>query len=110
MGLKRALNRAGAILIAGCLYPAYHFGPTRLLPADPPSLGEDWSLATLMELAKVFGQKRFQANWARFFLLLMHSIPRGKAQTAGAVHTSPARPRLLASRALQEEELVRVAG
>lgn len=36
-GLRKALRRSGAIRAIGNIYPAYHFGPTRWLPADHPS-------------------------------------------------------------------------
>lgn len=36
-GLRKALRKAGATTIVGALYPGYHYGPTRMLPADHPT-------------------------------------------------------------------------
>ena len=81
-GLRRALRRAGATVIAGCLYPAFQFGPTRLLPADHPTrdtcfpescksvLEKEHDEDILRGLASVVGLRRVQSNWVRFFLLI----------------------------------------
>ena len=74
-GLRKALRRAGSTLVAGCLYVAHHFGPTRLLPADHPTRGNDFppptrsflgtttGLTELLQLAKISSLSRWASNW-----------------------------------------------
>lgn len=82
-GLRPALRRT----VAGALYPAYHFGPTRLLPADHPTRDNDFaspcrSLAPsgttcteLLQFSKISGLARKGANWVRLVLLLLQALP-----------------------------------
>lgn len=86
-GLRRALRRAGTTVIAGCIYPAFQFGPTRLLPADHPTRDTNFpeSCASILEkehgenilrgLASVVGLRRVQSNWVRLFLLIVPHWP-----------------------------------
>lgn len=86
-GLRPALRRAGATLVAGCIYPSYHFGPTRILPADHPTgdasvpdpgpsiLRGGESEQALFDLMQVAGLKRHQSNWARLCLLILQGLP-----------------------------------
>ncbi|CAK9114368.1 Uncharacterized protein SCF082_LOCUS52990 [Durusdinium trenchii] len=86
-GLRPVMRKAGATLIAGCLYPSYHFGPTRLLPADHPSrdaempkpslsfLKGDEDEDALYDLMQVSGLRRHQSNWVRLCLLLLSELP-----------------------------------
>ena len=81
-GLRPAVRRIGATLIAGCLYPALHFFPTRSNKADQPtrnvpipdgvphSVLYQKDLDGVLSLARVPGLKRFAANWVRLVLLL----------------------------------------
>ena len=81
-GLRPAIRRIGSTLVAGCLYPALHFFPTRYNKADHPTrnvaiprpvpgsiLHQD-CLGEIISLAKIPGLKRFAANWVRLVLLL----------------------------------------
>ena len=80
IGLRPCLRRIAAILIAGDIYPALHYAPTRLNPADHPSRRNelleplracramDLSENELFQMAKVSGLKRSFANWARLIL------------------------------------------
>ena len=82
-GLQRVLRRVGAASVAGSLYPAYHFGPTRMIPADHPTRDHDIpppcksflrstdTLEYCLSLAKVQGLARHSANWIRLFLMLL---------------------------------------
>ena len=76
--LRPILRRIGALQIAGCLYPALHFAPTRLNPADPPSRGRPLDRAwgsfcegiggeALYDLLELPSMRRFAANWVRLF-------------------------------------------
>lgn len=82
-GLRPAIRRIGSTLVAGCLYPALHFFPTRYNKADHPtrnvaiprpvpgSILRQNCLAEIISLAKIPGLKRFAANWVRLVLLLV---------------------------------------
>ena len=82
-GLQKALRRSGAAIVGGCLYPAFIFGPTRIIPADHPTRDHEIprpskSLAdniqdfdSVLELAKVQGLSRQAANWIRLVLLVL---------------------------------------
>lgn len=82
-GLRPVVRRAGATCIAGCLYPSYHFSPTRYNPSDCPtrdvelplpsgsSFADHLDLDGLHALARVSGLKRFAANWSRLVCLLL---------------------------------------
>ena len=84
-GLRPCLRRSGAIVVAGCLYPSYHFGPTRLNVADCPTrdyelppaclsvIPEDADLGRLLDLCSLSNLNRRAANWVRLFLLLANS-------------------------------------
>ncbi|CAK9109555.1 unnamed protein product [Durusdinium trenchii] len=86
-GLRPALRRAGSTIVAGALYPAYHFGPTRLLPADHPTpenefpppcrscLPPEATCAELLQFSKVSNLARKGANWVRLVLLLLQNLP-----------------------------------
>ena len=81
-GLRRHLRRAGALIVAGCLYPSYHFGPTRWNVADCPTrdlafpeksksaLSTYKNFEEYMALASVQPVSRWAANWLRLFTLL----------------------------------------
>ena len=81
-GLRPALRRIGTTLIAGCLYPALHFFPTRSNKADhptrnseipepvPSSILKEKGLSEVLSFTKIPGLKRFAANWVRLVLLL----------------------------------------
>ena len=86
-GLRPAIRRIGSTLIAGCLYPALHFFPTRSNKADHPTRDKDIpdpvpnsvlqekSLEEVVSLAKIPGLKRFAANWVRLTVLLFEKLP-----------------------------------
>ena len=82
--LGASLRKVGATLVAGGLYPAWHYSPTRLNPSDDPTrdqacrpasgpqlanLGSPWLLAALGGLSKP------RADWARLFLLVGFPSP-----------------------------------
>ena len=87
-GLRPALRRIGATLIAGCLYPALHFFPTRSNKADHPtrdseipdpvpcSVLRSRDLQEAVSLARIPDLKRFAANWTRLVLLLLGGPPK----------------------------------
>ena len=70
LGLRQCLRRIAAIVLAGDLYPALHFAPTRLNPADHPSRmrellealkscrAENLTKKELFQLARVSGLKK----------------------------------------------------
>ena len=82
LGLRQCLRRIAAIVLAGDLYPALHFAPTRLNPADHPSRmrellealksfrAENLTKKELFQLARVSGLRRASANWVRLFLFV----------------------------------------
>ena len=86
-GLRKSLRRVGATLIAGCLYPSLHFGPTRILPADHPTRDHDLPdpcescvpkpcpFADLLDFSRIRTLRRFASNWLRLFLLLLETVP-----------------------------------
>ena len=86
-GLRPAVRRIGATLVAGCLYPSLHFFPTRSNKADHPtrdstipdpvpcSVLYEQSLSETISLAKIPGLKRFAANWVRLTLILVGRPP-----------------------------------
>lgn len=84
-GLRPVLRRAACVCLAGCLYPAYLFAPTRWNPGDCPTRNVDFPLPVkngfcrslsfeeLLALSPASGLRRFLSNWARLFLLLSGS-------------------------------------
>ena len=81
-GLRPTLKKIGATILAGCLYPALHFFPTRYNGADHPTRDNvipkpcshslrPKSRQELFQLAKVSSLRRFAANWVRLTLLLL---------------------------------------
>ena len=81
-GLRKVLRRTGAVAVAGCLYPAYHFGPTRLNIADCPTRDSELpspcksfsellpAVRDLYAISNVGPLRRFASNWVRLFLLV----------------------------------------
>ena len=81
-GLRPCLRRSGATIIAGCLYPAYHFGPTRLNVADAPTrdcplpdacdsvLPVGCGFDSLLDFCSLSSLNRAGANWIRLTLLV----------------------------------------
>ena len=81
-GLRKVTRKVGATTVAGCLYPAYHFCPTRFNPSDCPtrnvempspaqsSFVFDLPVESLYELASASGLRRFASNSVRLVLLL----------------------------------------
>ena len=78
--LSPVLKQAAAIQVAGCLYPAYSYGPSKLNVSDDPSRGvpiregSDRSLLDFLDAEEVRGEgavglRRFQANWLRLVVL-----------------------------------------
>ena len=82
-GLRPSLRRICVTLVAGCLYPALHFFPTRINPADHPtrdreipsvsqrSLCKDFGFSDLFDLAKSSDLRRCSSNWCRLVLLVL---------------------------------------
>ena len=82
-GLRPVVRKVGATAIAGCLYPAYHFCPTRYNPSDCPtrdvplpdpaanSFVFDLPDDSLYALSSSAGLRRFASNWVRLVLLLL---------------------------------------
>ncbi len=82
-GLRPVLRRSACVCVAGCLYPSYHFAPTRLNPADCPT--RDLCLPSpskngfvrsldfhqLLKLSASSGLRRFLSNWSRLVLILL---------------------------------------
>lgn len=91
-GLRPCVRRIGATVIAGCLYPAYQFAPTRLNPADHPTRDNDmpepldsvwtlgFSLRDLLDFAEIQSLSRPAANWVR----LVSSVCRGSFAWLGS--------------------------
>ena len=88
-GLRPTLRRISAATVAGCLYPALHFVPTRLNPADHPTRDHavpeprggsflDTEFSHLVSLTELNGLRRFAANWVRLFLLVSVGFRRLK--------------------------------
>ena len=87
--LRPALRRAGALCVAGGLFPAYLFGPTRLNVSDDPSraaplrepaensLLQDLSESGLELAARLGGLSKWRANWIRLSSLVLGSSTRG---------------------------------
>ena len=81
-GLRKVLRRTSAVAVAGCLYPAYHFGPTRLNIADCPTRDSELpspcksfsellpAVRDLYAISNVGPLRRFASNWVRLFLLV----------------------------------------
>ena len=77
--LRPVLRKVGATVVCGCLYPSYHFAPTRLNPSDHPTrdneipealpsgLNHDASLCSLIRFAENECLTRPYANWVRLF-------------------------------------------
>ncbi|CAE7435814.1 unnamed protein product [Symbiodinium microadriaticum] len=85
--LGPSLRQVGATLVAGGLYPAWHYAPTRLNPADDPTRDQPCRSAAGLQLAGlcspqllvVFsGLTKPRANWLRLFLVL--GDPRSSAK------------------------------
>ena len=86
-GLRSSLRRCGSTIVAGNLYPGYHFGPTRWLPADHPTRDHDFpevcrslipqeaEFKDYIPLLKLSGMKRLASNWCRLVLLLYGHLP-----------------------------------
>ena len=82
-GLRPVMRRAACVCLAGCLYPAYLFAPTRWNPSDSPtrnveivppvpfSICLDLPFGSLLALSACSGLRRFLSNWARLALLLL---------------------------------------
>ena len=79
--LRPTLRRSAAIQIAGDIYPAISYGPTRLNTADAPTRDRplptkaENALTSFIPPAAAYGVHatklcRYQANWARLTLLL----------------------------------------
>ena len=83
LGLRPVLRRIGATLVAGNLFPAYHFAPTRWNPADHPTrdneipdptpagIDFDAPLCELLDFAQGEALRRPFANWVRLFCRLV---------------------------------------
>jgi len=81
-GLRPCVRKTGATVVAGRLYPAYQFAPTRLNPADHPtrdnalpppllsSLSSSPCLEELLDFAEISMLSRPAANWVRLVVLL----------------------------------------
>lgn len=79
-GLRPVMRSAACVCLAGCLYPAYLFAPTRWNPSDSPTRNVDlvppvpFSIClglpfeSLLALASASGLRRFLSNWARLVL------------------------------------------
>ena len=86
-GLRKFVRRCGSTIVAGNLYPGYHFGPTRWLPADHPTRDHDFpdqccslappeaSFEDYIQVQKLSGIKRLASNWCRLVLLLFDRFP-----------------------------------
>ena len=89
-GLRPVLGRAAMTMhhIAGCLYPAFLFAPTRMNPSDCPtrnakypeacvnSFSEGLDFEECLRLSEVNKLRRFASNWVRLvFLLLKTKLP-----------------------------------
>ena len=84
--LQPTLKKGAAWQIAGGLYPALGFAPTRLNTADAPSRGGDVEPQTALAIADVMPASRLQklhslslsrvaASWVRLTLLLSYFVP-----------------------------------
>lgn len=80
--LSPVLKQSSAVQIAGCLYPSYSYGPSKLNVSDDPSRGvpiREGSRFGLLEFlspedlrgVELTGLRRFQANWIRLVALLV---------------------------------------
>ncbi|CAE7766979.1 unnamed protein product [Symbiodinium sp. CCMP2592] len=81
--LRPSLRRAAAISVAGGIFPAYLYGPTRLNISDDPtrdvplrephpeSVLRELSEAATVELCTLSGANKSRARWVRLCLLLM---------------------------------------
>lgn len=81
-GLRGVVRKIAATTVAGCLYPAYHFCPTRMNPSDCPTRDKQppepldnsfvfgLSPESLYALSLASGLRRFASNWVRLVLLL----------------------------------------
>ena len=95
LGLQPVLRKVGATAIAGHLFPAYHFAPTRLNPADHPTrdnplppalssaLSSNASLSDLLDFAEVDLLSRPAANWIRLLTLLIGAAVPWRSQEEG---------------------------
>ena len=80
--LSPVLKQSSAVQIAGCLYPSYSYGPSKLNVSDDPSRGVPIREGSRFDLLKFLspadlrgveltGLRRFQANWIRLVALLV---------------------------------------
>jgi len=80
--LSPVLKQSSAVEIAGCLYPSYSYGPSKLNVSDDPSRGVPIREGSRFDLLKFLspadlrgveltGLRRFQANWIRLVALLV---------------------------------------
>ena len=91
--------------IAGCLYPAFLFAPTRMNPSDCPtrnakypeacvnSFSEGLDFEECLRLSEVNKLRRFASNWVRLVFLLLKTKLRWKNHRDGQswrfTHYSP---------------------
>ena len=77
--LGPSLRKVGATLVAGGLYPAWHYAPTRLNPSDDPTRDQPCRSAAGPQLANLCspqllgsfgGLTKPRANWLRLFLVV----------------------------------------
>ncbi|CAK9068890.1 Uncharacterized protein SCF082_LOCUS34606 [Durusdinium trenchii] len=95
-GLRRALRKAGATIIAGCLYPAFQFGPTRLLPADHPTRDVDFPAPCVSFIDEQWTRDSRPTGSG-------HPCRGGETKIPGAVHISPSKPGRLEGQSEEEE-------
>ena len=86
-GLTPILRKIAAVCLLAGLYPAFHFVPTRLNPADCPTRDyplpapSEFSFVPHLSTHEVYEGlaapklRRWSANWARLFLLLIPHAP-----------------------------------
>jgi len=84
--LQHQLRKFAVLCIAGGLYPAFRFAPTRMNPADAPTRDREvpspesftvlanCSAESQHVAARCKGLRRWAANWARLVLLLHTSL------------------------------------
>ena len=80
--LQPALRRIAAVSLAGGLYPALHYAPTRINPADHPTrltsipapcdscLHPGLSFAELLDFSGIASLRRPLSNWVRLVIFL----------------------------------------
>ena len=100
--LSPVLKQAAAFQIAGCIYPAYSYGPSKLNVSDDPTRGvpiREGSRLDLLQFLKpgellgpgLSGLKRYQANWIRLVTLafVFHFAEAKPAPDASFISASP---------------------